>query len=156
MRTRIQLLLAVLAVLVAASAAAADQKSHRKAAEELLKVLNMDKQLQSAIDQTLDLQIKANPGIAEYRDVMKKFFSKHMSWDSLKEDIITIYTDAFTEEELNEITKFYKTPVGKKLVEKNPELMGKGMQLGVKRVQENQGELRQMLEDARDKKQPPR
>jgi uncharacterized protein len=152
MRTRIPLFLAVVTVLVSAATSAADQKSHRKAAEDLLKVMNVDKQMQTAMDQMLDLQVKSNPQLAPFKDVMKRFFAKHMSWDSLKDDFITIYAEAFTEDELKQITTFYQTPTGKKMVEKLPELMSKGMQLGAKRVQDNQAELRQMLEDEKNKK----
>ena len=138
---------AVAILLIAGSTPLADTKSHRKAAEDLLTVMGVETQLQSAIDQTLDMQIKANPQIEPFKDVMKKFFLKYMSWSSLKEDIVTIYVDTFTEKELGEIKAFYLTPTGKKMAQKMPELMGKGMQLGVKRVQDHQDELRQMIQE---------
>ncbi len=129
----------------------ADKKSHRKAAEDLLQVVGVEKQLQTAIDQMLDVQVKANPAIAPYKETMRSFLMKHMSWSGLKEDLITIYVDAFTEKELKEIKSFYLTPTGKKMARMMPELMSKGMQLGVKRVQDNQSELRQMIQDAGSK-----
>ena len=79
---------------------------------------------------------------------MKKFFSKHLSWENLKDDFIKLYTDAFTEPELKDIYAFYQTPSGKKMVAKMPELTGKGMQLGASRVQANQAELQSMLQQA--------
>ena len=129
----------------AKSTAKAQIKGHRKAAEELLEFIGIEAQLASSIKQSLDVQIKANPAIEPFKDAMKTFLEKHMSYASLKEDLITIYANAFTEKELKEITAFYKTPIGKKLVEKTPELMGKGMELGVKRVQDNQAELMGMI-----------
>lgn len=142
------LILAVAILAITSPVALADRKSHRKAAEELLKAMEVDKQVEAAITQMLDLQTKSNPQLAPLRDTMKKFLNKHMSWDSLKDDMITIYADAFSEEELNQILAFYRTPVGKKMVQKAPELMAKGMQLGVRRVQENQEELRRMIQEA--------
>jgi uncharacterized protein len=140
-------------LLLFVSTAQADPKSHRKAAEDLLRTMNVERQMQAAIDQTLDAQVKANPVVALYRDVMKRFLTKHMAWDSLKDEIIAIYADAFSEEELREINQFYQTPVGRKVVEKTPELVGKGMQLGARRVQMNQAELQQMIQDEINKKQ---
>jgi hypothetical protein len=151
MKTALWYGLALVTALAVVSGSFADEKSHRKAAENLLKEMNMEKQLVASIDQMVDLQVKTNPQLAPFKEVMKKFLNKHMSMNSLKDDMITIYTGAFTEDELNEITKFYKTPTGKKMIEKLPDLMAKGMQLGVQRVQANQEELRQMLEEARDK-----
>lgn len=137
--------------LITAPCSLADEKSHRKAAEELLLAMNLDKQLSAAIDQMIDIQVKSSPQLAPYKEVMKKFLNKHMSMKSLKEDIISIYAGAFSEGELNEIIRFYRTPTGRKMIEKLPELTNKGMQLGAQKVQENQDELRHMLQEARDK-----
>ena len=148
MRLKAQPFLVVAAIgFISCSAALADEKSHRKAAEDLLKIMGIEDQLTRSIDQSIDIQIKANPQIEPFREVMKKFFTKHLSWAGLKEDLIGIYTDAFTEEELKQIKAFYETPAGKRMAEKMPELTSKGMQLGVARVQANQAELQQMIQE---------
>ena len=147
MKTTIRLALAVAILSGVASTSSADTKSHRKAAEELLQVMGVETQLDKSIDQALEIQIKSNPQISPFKDVMKKFFSKHMSYAGLKEDFITIYTDTFTEKELKDIKAFYLTPTGKKMAEKMPELTSKGMLLGAKRVEENQAELREMIQE---------
>jgi hypothetical protein len=145
-KTKIRLLFAVAIASAVASNALADTKSHRKAAEDLLSTMGVEAQIEKSIDQTLELQIKQNAQIAPFKEVMKKFLSKHMSYPSLKEDFITIYVEAFTEQELKDIQAFYKTPLGKKVAEKMPEVSGKGMQLGAKRVSDNQAELLQMIQ----------
>jgi len=127
--------------------ARADDKSHRQAAEELLRAMEIEKQMDSTITQTLDLQIKQQPVLVPYKEVLRKFLSKHLSYASLKDDLIHIYMDEFTEPELRQITAFYKSPVGKKLAAKGPALIGKGMKLGMERVTKNQDELRQMIQD---------
>lgn len=128
-----------------ASNATADTKSHRKAAEDLLTAMGVEAQMTKAIDTQLDAQAKMAPQLAAMKEPMKKFFDKYMSYASMKEDLITNYVDAFSEEDLKEITAFYKTPIGKKLVAKTPELTSKATELGTKRVSENQGELMKML-----------
>lgn len=144
--------LATCAILLALSVTGCkDDSSHKAAAEETLKAAGTESTLAAAIDQSLDMQIKANPNMAQFRPTMKKFFDKHLSFNALKDDMIKIYVAEFTEDELKEITKFYQTPVGKKMVAKMPKLTGAGMQLGMKRVQDNQAELVKMLEDARKK-----
>ncbi|MFO0954828.1 MAG: DUF2059 domain-containing protein [Isosphaeraceae bacterium] len=149
------LVLGFVVLVSAGPAARGDEKSHRKAAEELLLTMNVDRQLQSSIEQTIEIQAKANPQLAQLKDVMKKFFEKHMSWEGLKEDMISIYAGAFSEDELKEITAFYKTPTGKKMVAKMPELMSKGMQLGAQRVANSQSELLQMIQEEIKKRQNP-
>jgi hypothetical protein len=129
----------------------ADDKSHKAAAEELLKESKADVQFEKAIDEILNLQIKANPHLAQIRPAMKEFFDKYMSWTAMKDDVIKIYAEEFTEAELKEIATFYKTPTGKKMIEKMPFLLKKGMELGLKRMQENQAELKDLIRKALDK-----
>jgi uncharacterized protein len=147
---RIYMSLAALGLVLAGapSVAWADEKSHRAAAEDLLKAANTEQAMQAALDQTLAIQLKANPQLEPVKDVMRKFFAKHLSYSALKDELIKIHMDEFTEAELKEIAAFYRTPTGKKSVEKLPALMQKGAELGMKRVQENSAELQQMIKDA--------
>src|SRR4051795_5842889 len=99
-RFRLVLALTLAAIVSLPSALSADEKSHKKAAEELLLATNIESQLRSSIDQSIALQIKVNPQLAPMRGVFDRFFAKYMSWDALKDDVIAMYADAFTEAEL--------------------------------------------------------
>jgi hypothetical protein len=142
--------------MVSVSFTHADEMSHRQAAEELLQTMKVEKQMETAMNQMLDVQMKAQPALVPYKDVMRKFLDKHISYAALKDELIQIYVDEFTEPELKQIVAFYKTPPGKKIVEKGPALMTKGMQLGVQRVAKHQDELKQMIEEEakKQKKNP--
>ena len=119
----------------------ADEASHRKAAESLLNLMNMDALLTQSIDQMLQMQTKQNPAIAPYEQEMKAFLKKYMSWASLKDEMTKLYVDEFTESELGELNKFYQTPLGKKTLQKMPALMAKGAEIGQRKVQEHLPEL---------------
>ena len=158
-----RLIVALLSVcLFTVAGNAADPKtggSHYKAAEKTLTLMDMETVLRRSIDEMLKAQIAQNPGIAPFETVMRQFLMKHMSWDSLKADTIQIYMAEFTEKELEELNRFYETEVGRKMVEKMPTLMGKGAELGAKRVQEHMPELQSAIaeeakkqKDAADKK----
>jgi hypothetical protein len=101
----------------------------------------MESLLTQSVNQMLDMQVKQNPAIAPYQAEMKNFFGKYMSWASLKDDMVKIYTDEFSESELNELNKFYQTPVGKKSIQRMPALLTKGSEMGQKRIQEHLPEL---------------
>ena len=101
--------------------------------------------------QVVEIQVQQNPQLASQREVLQRFLTKHMHWDSVKEDTITAYTQEFTEPELKKLTEFYKTPLGKKANEKMPKLAFISGQIGLKKAQENQAELRQMLTDQPNK-----
>ena len=128
-----------------ASHVLAGENAHRQAAEKLLSISGMEKVLDHSIKQMLNIQIQQKPGLVPYKEVMLKFLKKHMSYKNLKDDIVAIYMEEFTEKELQEILAFYQTPTGRKAIEKMPQLMAKGARLGVLRVQQNIGELQEMI-----------
>ena len=132
-----------------------DEVSHLKAAESLLRLMGMETLLSQSVDQMLAMQVQQNPALAPYQAQMKAFLSKYMSWASMKDDIAKLYTTEFSESELNELNKFYQTPLGKKTVQKMPALMAKGANLAQKRVQDHLPELQAELAAAgADKKVP--
>jgi uncharacterized protein len=130
----------------------ADPASHRKAVDSLFALMDMENLLNQSIDQMLAMQVQQNPAIAPFQTQMKAFLSKYMSWASMKDDMAKLYMAEFSESELNELTKFYQTPLGKKTIQKMPALMAKGAEIGQKRVQEHLPELQAAL--AAEKKTP--
>ncbi len=141
-----RLIVLTLVLATAAASAFADENSHRAAAEEVLTLCNTEKVMQAALDTTLGAQLKANPALEPVKDVMKAFFAKYLSYAAVKEDLISLYVTEFTEAELKELAAFYRTPTGKKSIEKLPVLFQKGSDIGTKRVQEHLPELQQMIQ----------
>jgi uncharacterized protein len=126
-----------------------DAQSHRTAAENLLIVMEVDKSLPPLAEQVLENQLQQNPQLAPQREILQKFLHRYLNWASVREDTITAFTHEFTEPELEQLTEFYATPVGKKANEKMPKLMFIAGQLGLKKAQANQAELQQMLNSSR-------
>ena len=131
--------------------AVGDEQSHRTAAENLLIVMEVDKSLPKIAEQVVENHMQQTPQLAPQRDILQKFLTKYLSWASVREDTITAYTQEFTEPELKKLTEFYKTPVGKKASEKMPQLAFIAGQIGLKKAQANQTELRQMLDAQQNK-----
>ena len=124
-----------------------DAQSHRTAAENLIIVMEVDKSLPPLAEQVVETQIQQNPQLASQREILQKFFNRYLSWASVRQDTITAYTQEFTEPELEKLTEFYATPVGKKASEKMPKLMFIAGQIGLKKAQANQAELQKMIEE---------
>jgi hypothetical protein len=134
----------LITLLVSCGQSFADDAS-KKEAEILLTTLELDKAFEQTAIQMIDAQVKQNPSLAPFKQVMLRFFSKYMNYDSLKPEMVEIYSEAFTASELKEIVAFYKTPTGRKSIKKMPELMAKGGQMGAQRVQDNIQELQEMI-----------
>jgi len=128
-----------------------DAQSHRKAAENLLLVMEVDKSLPKVVEQVVENQTQQNPQLAPQREVLQRFLTKYVNWASVKEDTTTAYTQEFTEPELKKLTEFYRTALGKKASEKMPQLAFMAGQLGLRQAQAHQAELGQMLEDQQNK-----
>ena len=98
--------------------------------------------------------------LAEYEDTpaakpMREFFNKYLSFDSLKADLAKLYLESFSVEEIKQLTAFYQTELGKKVVSQMPVLTQKSMLLGQQRVMEHMDELeaaiRQVVESSENK-----
>lgn len=135
----------LLVTLIISSGHSFADNDSKKEAEILFSTIGIDKAFEQSISQMLDVQLQQNPALVPFKSVMLRFFNKHMSYESLKSEMITIYSEAFTSAELKEINAFYKTPAGAKTIEKMPELMARGGQIGAQRVQDNIHELQEMI-----------
>lgn len=140
--SRVIVLITALGVSSMSLADAASEKE----AEKLLDMVGTQAVMEQSMSQMLDIQLQQNPALAPYKGVMMEFLNENMSYESLKPELIKMYSEEFTSSELREINAFYSTNVGKKSIEKMPKLMMQGGQLGATRVQENIGDLQAMIQ----------
>lgn len=54
-----------------------------------------------------------------------KTVNKDVNWDNLKSQFVNLYADIFSAEELDALIKFYESPTGIKLIDKQPEIQQK-------------------------------
>jgi hypothetical protein len=59
------------------------QDAHQAAAEELLRLLQLDTMTDQMIDTMLKAQIQQNPDLAKVQDVMRAFLTKYISYNAL-------------------------------------------------------------------------
>ena len=83
-------------------AAGADADSHRQAVERLFELTDMQEKIAESVDNVLAIQLGQNPSLREHHDLLRAFLEKHIGWDGLKDDILDMYLNTFTEPELNE------------------------------------------------------
>ncbi len=66
--------------------------------------------------------------------------------DDILTETVPVYARHFSADELKQITAFYRTPVGAKMLNLMPQLMGEGMQIGQQIVQRRLGPMLQKLQ----------
>ena len=124
------------------SFANADEVTHRAAAEEFLLLTNADKILKPMLEQMavmmkqqfvqMGAPEELRPVLNKYSRKLLKVMEEEFEWGKIKNDYIDIYVKTFTEKEIREISDFYKSPIGKKYVEKIPQLMQESMAISQK------------------------
>jgi len=119
--------------------------THRAAVKDLLDTVEFEKNMLETIENMLEMQIRQNPDLIAFKDVMSSFFIKHLTSDEVKERYIDIYLESFTEKEIVELNSFFKTDLGRKYYTESQNLSLKGMQIGEEVVQQNMGEFQMMM-----------
>jgi hypothetical protein len=127
------------------------------AAKELLVVVGSAKQFDVVVplitQQLENAFVNLKPDhAAEIKDVFRAIPEKFSQRkQELLDEVAAIYAGKLTADEINEIIKFYKTPIGAKFVQLQPELVQQSMQLGQawgrKIGQEIDQEVRKQLKD---------
>lgn len=129
-----------------ASAPAPVTPGARRAAEELLQLMNIAQVLRSGTEASFDTQVQAQPLMAPFRATMQAWADKHLTWEEFGPKLVQTYAEEFTEGELRELIAFYKTPVGRKVAARTPALTRKGALIGAQIAEEHMAELQQMIQ----------
>ncbi|MGD2112924.1 MAG: DUF2059 domain-containing protein [Gammaproteobacteria bacterium] len=131
----------------------ADEASHRQAVEQLFELTAMQQKIDESVDSVLALQLSQSPELRPHQEVVREFLERHIGWASLRDALTDMYLQEFSEEEVQAMNTFYRSPAGRKVIERLPVLVQMRNQLASQRLQENIGELRYLIE-ARRKEQP--
>jgi hypothetical protein len=118
--------------------------SHVAAVEELLGLMDMEKNMMIGLEMALQEQAD-DPAMAGLEPVIRQFMEKYLRWEDLKPQFVELYAGTYTEGEIRGLIEFYRTPLGQKVIASEPTLMAKATQIGQQQVQAHMDELIQML-----------
>lgn len=103
------------------------QTSQVNKIRELIKVTGVDKLGQQGANQMINVFKENNKNIpTEFWDE----FQKEISTDELTNLYVPIYAKYYSDSDLDELLKFYRTPVGQKMISIMPALMQDSMNAG--------------------------
>ena len=119
--------------------------SHLQAAQELVALLDLEEQMLGGASMMISAMTQQNPALVQFEDVILEWAESFMTWEVFGPKIVAIYADAFTEEELRELVRFYNTPTGKKTLKVLPDLMSQGAQIGMLEAQARQADLQERI-----------
>jgi uncharacterized protein len=141
-------------------AARADETTHRAKAQEMITLLHTDrmvkqisanfmKQLSTAGEKLIgpNATPESKTQLADFEKKFSQMIDAQVGWDVIEPQLADYYTKAFTEEELDVIVTFYKTPAGASLVDKMPSVNAQATQLLQSKMAAVQPQMKQMYED---------
>ncbi len=121
--------------------------AYRNTLQEMFEVSGSEETYKAAITQIMDMfkQQYARVEAEQWNQLEQEFLNR--SIDELVELLVPVYQKYLTQEDLEEIIAFYKTPVGKKFALRNPAIMQESMQVGQQWGMKIGQELQQKLEE---------
>ncbi|NPA28245.1 MAG: DUF2059 domain-containing protein [Epsilonproteobacteria bacterium] len=117
-------------------------------AKKLLDEMNLKAVYKSAVNKSTQRIVQADPRFKKIESNIKAFYEKYIGWRVMREDLAKLYAKYFTPQELREITNFYKTKTGKKVLATMNKLTYEGQRLTRKKLMPHMKELQKMLDDA--------
>jgi len=122
--------ISLLFALVMTFNATANEPASREALEELIELMEIPKMMDSVYDQVtssfdglaqqMEISPQEQPLFEQHMQKVMTLFKQEMGWEKLKEPMLKIYADRFSEAEVREMTKFYQTDIGRSVIKKMP------------------------------------
>ena len=114
-----------------------DMAARSKLAAELLEIMDVGKAMNQSFDAIKKMQgamtkrmvknAKDQKLAIKNQHKIMDLMQKELSWKTLKPEFKKLYAETYTAEELDGLIKFYKSPIGKKFIQKQPEMQRKSM-----------------------------
>ena len=120
-------------------------------ADTLLREMDMERVMQASALVGIDAASQQNPMMAQYREVMRAWAAKYLSWAELGAPLARLYAETFTEAELRAFVAFYRTPAGRQLARLTPELTQRSGKLGAEISAKHAPELIRMMQAQSEK-----
>lgn len=137
--------------------AIADDASRRQLAEQFLNINKVKDQVDLMYGkiegiifsqlEAIDIPDEREKNLQAMQKIALDLLFEGLSWDKLKDEYIQLYADTFTEEELQGIIDFSKSPLGQKMAEKSPILMQRSMEIGRQHAQQVMPQVQKAIQE---------
>jgi hypothetical protein len=154
-------LILLLSILACTFVAHADDASKLAKIQEFFKVSKMDQMMAQVMQQAMDqvdsgmtqqimgvkLSSDQQQRVDQLNDKVRKVVSGALGWENLEPEYAKIYAEAYTEQQIDDILAFYKSPTGQAMVEKTPVLLKQATAISQDRLAVVIPELQKLMKD---------
>ncbi|MEE9322259.1 MAG: DUF2059 domain-containing protein [Granulosicoccus sp.] len=148
--------IAVIVLLIPAMPAFADETSSREAAVELMQVTKVESMMDQMFAQMpqminnmfsqMDLPEEEVAAVQDAVPQLFDFITEKFSWEQLEPEFLIIYTDLYSEQDMREVTAFFKTETGQRFIDTNPEVMTRANEVSQRLMAEIMPELMERMQ----------
>jgi hypothetical protein len=82
----------------------------------------------------------------EFQTEVRKLLRNSATWKALEPDYVKLYSDTYTETEIDGILLFYRSPAGLAMLAKSPELTEKSLAISKRRMDELAPKIQQLVD----------
>lgn len=139
----------------------ADDTSKIAKVHEFFKIAKIDQAANVAMNTTItrvntritqqlngvNVTVARQQRVDQLNEKLKKLIVNDLSWDSLEPEYTKLYADAYTEQQLDDLIAFYKTPTGQAVAEKTPILAGQISNISQERLAALLPQIQQIVRD---------
>lgn len=124
---------------VANATESAGRSPEMAAAVELLALMDMETMVAGMQEQlrgsAADVDCPAVRTVVDsFAGDTARLIGQSLSGDAFLSEVAQVYVDVFTLDEIEAVAEFYRTPVGRKMLDKMPELMQRSMEISQRMV----------------------
>lgn len=146
--------------MLCAPAAFGDDASKNAKIEEMLTLTNASQMMGQVFAQMkgmataqlskMDIPPDKRQVADELQQKILQLVQDSLSWEKLKPKMVEIYASTFTEEEIDGILNFYKSPAGQAMLQKMPQLMQRSMTMTQQMAQEIMPQVEKLLQEMKE------
>lgn len=155
--SRFRVLCAATLLFCASGTVLADAASHAAKTEKFLELIQANKLTTPIYMQVRDMFVQSfdearapaskRPLLESYQARANAALDRAIGWDKLQPGVLKLYTDAFSESEISQLTDFYRSPLGRKVMARMPALTMQSAQLAQRELGRAVPEVNQLLDD---------
>ena len=146
-------------VLIFSASSEAQQQAHSDPATILFEAMYSEESVQQTVDRTISQmpELLAQMGVPEERQAKSEqhleevaaVMKEYMTSEKMRDQFVAAYAEVYTEEELRELADFYTSSIGKKVLQKQPEMTQVAMQMVGEMMQELMPRLKEISSKAK-------
>ena len=111
----------------------------------LLEVIQAKKSFHSNVDHLIQMQVETNTEAKANAKDVREFYYSCFNWDTIETEVINMYQKHFSEKEVQELIRFFRSMVGQKVLEFQPQILSEMMSIGQRKMDLDMPAFREKL-----------